>query len=748
MMRIVLRSITAALLLAASTHAACETKGTVVLMATGDDSEALVVDADCEQTEVDVSTSKDTPTLTASSMNIQKVLSAPDVETIDLSLNNITSVAVSNLTTLEKLTLTSNAVTSFSKLAVPDTLKQLDLSWNDISSFDGMALPDTMTQLFLGGNPISSVSGVTFPSALTLLYIHNLKLTTLEGATFPDSIQMLSLVQSGLSSLDGVNFPDSLQYIDFSFNTITSLPTGFPSTVVQITATNNEITQLNKYSFPSSISQLNFSGNPIESIRGVSFPMALSKLDFGSNEITNFEISRSDYSTFKDLDVFNAVVAQTSCSTSGAELVAVSGYSICVISDELFESTYGNSSSSSSAESTVATPVASSNSNSTILIVVICLAAVLAVALAAFAYRTYRVRQTEKDVSGRMDDNNFFANNTLMDTATNSGGQHISNNNKPHNSNSDSFNTIFSGGKVTMMGGTAIESALVKYRVPANEVHIERSIAKGGFGIVYLANYQNRPVVVKKILPEKAADDRCLSAFIEEIKLISSLSHAKIVRFIGVSWSMLSDMAVLMEYMPNGDLDMLLKQQHERQEMYPKEFDWYQNSSVLPAKASIALDVLEAIVYLHSFPSPIIHRDLKSKNVLLSASYEAKLSDFGVSREWQVDTTMTAGIGTMAWIAPEVLRGERYTEMADIYSFGVILSELATCIKPFDGVTNALIVLKVTSEEKPDLGQNCPEDIRELADRCLSFNANDRPSASVAHYELRTLLKLHSAFEL
>ncbi|POM61278.1 TKL protein kinase [Phytophthora palmivora] len=744
-MRSILRVLAASLLLVASSDAACDTKGTVVLIASGDDSQALVVDADCEQTEVDVSKSA----LTASSMGIQKVLSAPDIKTIDLSLNNITSVALSNLTALNKLTLTSNKMTTFTKLAIPDTVQNLDLSWNEITSFDGMQLPDSMTQLFMGGNPISSVAGVTFPSSLTLLYIHNLKLTTLDGAIFPDSVQYLSLVQSGLSSLDGVNFPDSLQYIDFSYNIITSLPTGFPSTVVQITATNNEIAELYKYSFPSSITSLNFSGNPIESIRGVSFPLALTKLDFGSNEITNFEISRSDYSTFKDLDVFNAVVAQTSCSTSGAELVAVSGYSICVISDELFESTYGNASStsSSSAESTVTTPIASSNSNSTILIVVICLAAVLAVALAAFAFRTYRVRQTSKDIShhGR-DENNFFANNTLIDTASHSGGHHPSN--QPHNSNSASFNTIFSGGKVTMMGGTAIESALVKYRVPANEVHIERSIAKGGFGIVFLATYQNRPVVVKKILPEKAADDRCLSAFIEEIKLISSLSHAKIVRFIGVSWSMLSDMAVLMEYMPNGDLDMLLKQQHERQEMYPKEFDWYQNSSVLPAKASIALDVLEAIVYLHSFPSPIIHRDLKSKNVLLSTSYEAKLSDFGVSREWQVDTTMTAGIGTMAWIAPEVLRGERYTEMADIYSFGVILSELATCIKPFDGVTNALIVLKVTSEEKPDLGSNCPEDIRELADRCLSFNANDRPSASVAHYELRTLLKLHSAFEL
>lgn len=738
-MRLAATALLAALLgVAGAASSSCDTAGTVVLEAGSDDSSAVVVSADCDETTVDVSKN----TLSATSMGIEAVLSAPDVKTIDLSLNNISSLSLTNLTTLNKLSLTSNTFTSFSKLAVPDSLTYLDLSWNEVTSFDSMSLPDTLTQLYMGGNPITSVADVSFPSSLTLLYIHNLKLSTLDGASFPDGLQYLSLLQSGLSSLDGASFPSSLEYLDISSNSITSLPTGLSSTMIQLTATSNLMTELYNYTFPTAITTLNFSGNPIESIKGVSFPWDLTKLDLGDNEITTFEISRSDYSTFKDLKTFTAKVTQTSCSTTGAELVSVSDYSICVISDDLFASTYGGSSStsSSSAESTTTTPVSSSNSNSTILIIVICLAAVLAVALAAFAFRTYRLRQT-KDMSALGDTNNFFANNTLINTSSHSGNHHS-------HDKSGSYNTIFSGGKPTMMGGTAIESALVKYRVPANEVQIERSIAKGGFGIVFLATYQSRPVVVKKILPEKAADDRCLNAFIDEIKLSSTLSHAKIVRFIGVSWSMLSDMAVLMEYMPNGDLDMLLKQQHDRQELYPKEFDWYQNSSVLPAKAAIALDVLEAIVYLHSFPSPIIHRDLKSKNVLLSASYEAKLSDFGVSREWQVDTTMTAGIGTMAWIAPEVLRGERYTEMADIYSFGVILSELATCAKPFDGVTNALIVLKVTSEEKPELGPNCPEDIRELADRCLSFNASDRPSASVAHYELRTLLKLHSAFEL
>jgi hypothetical protein len=520
----------------------------------------------------------------------------------------------------------------------------------------------------------------------------------------------------------------------------------------------NQVTELYNLTFPTAAKTLNFSGNSITSVQGVSFPWALENLDLGSGTITTFEISRSDYSTFQDLKTFSATVKQSSCSTNGADLVTISGKSVCVISDDLFESTYGQlasssaSSSGSSSQSTTSATTEASGGSSTVVIVVVCIAVVLAVALAAVGYRVYQNKQGKANAFGDNDPVGFFANQSTAAKHAHDGTGHTNGSEDDDDmvgtNNSYAFNTIFSGGKVTVMGGTAVESALVKYRIPASEVALDRPIAKGGFGIVFLATYQDQTVVVKKMLPDKASDDRCLGAFIEEIKLLSTLSHPKIIRFIGVTWSMLSDMAVLIEHMPNGDLDALLKRQFKRQSEHPDEFDWYNNSALLPAKATIALDILEGMIYLHSFPSPIIHRDLKSKNVLLSESYEAKLTDFGISREWQVDATMTAGIGTMAWIAPEVLRGERYTEKADIYSFGVILSELATMLKPFDGVTNALIVLKVTSEETPSLGDACPDDVRELALRCLSYNSSDRPSASVAHYELRTLLKVHSKFEL
>lgn len=77
-------------------------------------------------------------------------------------------------------------------------------------------------------------------------------------------------------------------------------------------------------------------------------------------------------------------------------------------------------------------------------------------------------------------------------------------------------------------------------------------------------------------------------------------------------------------------------------------------------KIAFAIDIAEALVYLHSFAQPIIHRDLKCKNVLLSSDYEAKLSDFGTSREIAIDSnTMTSCVGTTALIAPEVLQSEQ-----------------------------------------------------------------------------------------
>ncbi|GMF33825.1 unnamed protein product [Phytophthora lilii] len=154
--------------------------------------------------------------------------------------------------------------------------------------------------------------------------------------------------------------------------------------------------------------------------------------------------------------------------------------------------------------------------------------------------------------------------------------------------------------------------------------------------------------------------------------MTATMEHPRIVSFVGVAWDSLSDLCVVTEYMDGGDLRSLLDNYVEtgRAVGFNRE------------KITIALHVCHALVYLHSLDPIVIHRDLKSRNTLLNRAMEAKLTDFGIPRE-RLDRTMTAGVGTSLWMAPEVLMGERYDDKADMFSFGVVLSELDVHALPY-----------------------------------------------------------------
>jgi len=209
-----------------------------------------------------------------------------------------------------------------------------------------------------------------------------------------------------------------------------------------------------------------------------------------------------------------------------------------------------------------------------------------------------------------------------------------------------------------------------------------------------------------------------------------------IVQFIGVSWYRPTDMMLVTEYMSNGDLRNYLRNTNSN------SFSWKQ-------KIEFALSISEGLVYIHSLDPKIIHRDLKSANVLLDEDMQAKITDFGVSRETN-DATMTAGIGTYRWMAPEVLMGKYYSESADIFSLGAILSELDTHDIPFGGLVNSngkpfadttILTQVVNGNLRPSFTDTCPRVILDLATACLAFNSEERPRASEVPYQLRTALK-------
>ncbi|KAF1334683.1 Tkl protein kinase, partial [Globisporangium splendens] len=280
---------------------------------------------------------------------------------------------------------------------------------------------------------------------------------------------------------------------------------------------------------------------------------------------------------------------------------------------------------------------------------------------------------------------------------------------------------------------------IITNRIPYRELKVSHCINKGGFGLVFVGEYQGRKVAVKKIRSDMSSDIEQIELFLKEITLMATLVHPRIVEFIGVAWDSLRHLSAVTEFMERGDLRDVLHGFKTR----GCQLTWETH------KTHISLHIAEALTYLHSLrPKKVIHRDLKSKNVLMTADLEAKLSDFGISRERRYeDTHMTAGIGTSFWIAPEVLMGKDYDEKADIFSFGVVLSEIDTDDYPYWNEKNPQQGGKLQQNEilrqvalgaiRPEFTEDCPEAILELADRCLQVNPDDRPTGEEIVYLLQ-----------
>ncbi|RLN06667.1 hypothetical protein BBJ28_00018871 [Nothophytophthora sp. Chile5] len=273
-------------------------------------------------------------------------------------------------------------------------------------------------------------------------------------------------------------------------------------------------------------------------------------------------------------------------------------------------------------------------------------------------------------------------------------------------------------------------------RIAFDELTFLRMLSKGAYGEVWLGQLETRHVAIKRLLPEKCQFTASLEQFAGEIGLMCTLQHRNIVSFVGVSWNRLQNLCAVVEYMEAGDLDEVLKK-------YREKFSWQRE------KISIAMDIAEGLVYLHCLRPVVVHRDLKSKNVLLNRKFHAKLSDFGVSRKTTVNETMTSGVGTLLWTAPEIIEGKKYSEKADIYSLGVVLSELDTCEPPFADVTTdkgerlpgmQLAQLVRLGKIRVTLRSDCPPSLRKLAMDCTQLDPDLRPSSMQVAFTLKSII--------
>ncbi|XP_071726318.1 cysteine-rich receptor-like protein kinase 2 [Rutidosis leptorrhynchoides] len=191
----------------------------------------------------------------------------------------------------------------------------------------------------------------------------------------------------------------------------------------------------------------------------------------------------------------------------------------------------------------------------------------------------------------------------------------------------------------------------------------ENILGKGGFGMVFKAILDDKRVVAVKKLEVRHA--RAKEEFENEIKLMSLINHRNLLRLLG--WSSESDdLLLVMEYMANGSLDRFLWGDKRG------TLDWNQRYEIIYGTA-------RGLAYLHNeFHIKIVHRDIKSSNILLTDDFKPKIADFGLARSQSESQThvITNFAGTLGYTAPEYALGGLLSDKVDTYSFGVVILEI------------------------------------------------------------------------
>lgn len=243
----------------------------------------------------------------------------------------------------------------------------------------------------------------------------------------------------------------------------------------------------------------------------------------------------------------------------------------------------------------------------------------------------------------------------------------------------------------------------------SRSVRFLRKIGVGGYGEVYLAEWEGIEVAVKRFVSERPEKN-----FLKEIEVISRLDHPNILAFIGAIVEP-SYQCLITEYVPLGNV-----------------FQWLHapRAVVTPQQQKkVALDTAKGMLYLHTRNPPIIHRDLKPMNLLITQDWMSiKICDFGLSRP-KLHTQAMSRTGTVQWVAPEILRELPYNEKCDVFSYAVVLWELYTRNIPWHKVGAFRVANDVAYQgQRLPLPDDCPRKLAALIEFCWDANPDVRPS--------------------
>lgn len=257
-------------------------------------------------------------------------------------------------------------------------------------------------------------------------------------------------------------------------------------------------------------------------------------------------------------------------------------------------------------------------------------------------------------------------------------------------------------------------------------------LGEGGFGVVFKARWAHMDVAVKKL--KAGGEEGVKEALITEAQHMYHLRHANILQLQGICREE-GILCMITPIMVGGSLanrlrqDRLCRMQRRGEPM-----------SLLD-RLRIALDTASGLAFLHS--RGIIHRDLKTLNVLLDDRGRAKICDFGLAQVKHASSRSDVGgiSGTPAWLSPERVEGKTPTEKGDVYALGLLLWALLTSQEPYDQVSNIFVLMKMIQEGRCEsLPDDAPEPYAAIIKRCWAMAPEDRPSADQVAHELKGMI--------
>jgi len=252
--------------------------------------------------------------------------------------------------------------------------------------------------------------------------------------------------------------------------------------------------------------------------------------------------------------------------------------------------------------------------------------------------------------------------------------------------------------------------------IDMGEVKLGRVIGTGAFGAVFEGTLSNGTRLAIKKVNVQVGEEADLMAFAEEVKIMSAIAHPNLLALHAIAFSEdLTDVVLMTELIENGSLsDNLFKKQRK---FKPSK------------KVKILREIAFGMHYLHSVRPRIIHRDLKSDNILMTRTYSAKIADFGMSKMIQEQSKVMTRSGTPHYMAPESIQEGKFSEKSDVYSYGVVCWELYKESRPYPTIHSPYqIMYKVIHENlKPEIPVDCPPIYTYLIANCTAREASQRP---------------------